>query len=172
MKTYNASLRNLEYRLRAFKDELPKHLERAIMAKEDAIVSAVSNDQLYRRGVDGKEVKIMSYRPYTPVTVKIKQKRGQPTTRVTLKNTGAFYAGMRVVYTSNGFYITSDDWKTEKLVAKYGPLIFRLTDKNLTRLLRVHIRKEIVRCIKQAARVAKYRANYEKKYGKISYYKV
>lgn len=172
MKIYNTSLRNLEYRLRAFKDELPKYLERAIMKKEDAIVSAISNDQLYRRGINGKEVKIMSYQPYTSVTVGIKQRRGQPTTRVTLKNTGAFYAGMHVVYTSSGFYVTSDDPKTERLVAKYGPLIFRLTDKNFTRLLRGHIRKELVWQIKQAARVAKFKANYEAKYGKISYYKV
>lgn len=170
-KYYNTSLRNLEYRLRAFKEDLPKYLEKAIMDREEEIVAAVANKQLYNRGINGAGVKIMSYQPYTATTRAIKQRKHQPATRVTLRDTGAFHAGMHIVYERDGFYITSSDLKTEGLVEKYGPLIFRLTDANLTRLLRGPIRKALQRRIRQAARVAKYKANYEKKYGKINYYK-
>lgn len=152
IKRYNATLRNLEYRLRAFKDNLPMLLESIVRDKEDIIVSAIADDQLYRRGINGKGEKIMNYMPYTITTIKNKKLKGQPTTRVTLRDTGAFHESMYVVFDSEGFYITASDEKTQGLVEKYGEEIFRLTDKNLTRIIRSHIRKELVKRLKQAIR--------------------
>lgn len=151
-KYYNASIRNLEYRLRRFKDQLPETLEDIVYEVEDVIVSAVANDQLYRRGITGKGVKIASYAPYAESTVRIKKILGQPTTRVTLRDTGDFHKNMFVVFSDEypgGFYITSSDKKTEKLVEKYGPEIFRLTDANFTRILRVHIKRRLQKRLKK-----------------------
>lgn len=152
VKRYNATLRNLEYRLRAFKDNLPMYLEDIIRDKEDVIVSAIADDQLYRRGINGRGEKIMSYMPYTAKTIQNKKRKGQPTTRVTLRDTGAFHKSMFAVFDSEGFYITASDEKTEELIKKYGEEIFRLTDKNFTRIVRSHIRKELVKRLKRAIR--------------------
>lgn len=152
VKRYNASLRNLEYRLRAFKDSLPMLLEDIVRDKEDVIVSAIADDQLYRRGINGKGEKIMDYMPYTTTTVRIKKKKGQPTTRVTLRDTGDFHNSMFVVFDAEGFYVTASDDKTPELIEKYGDKIFRLTDKNLTRIIRSHIRKELVKRLKKAVK--------------------
>lgn len=152
VKRYNATLRNLEYRLRAFKDNLPMYLEDIIRDKEDVIVSAIADDQLYRRGINGRGEKIMSYMPYTAKTIQNKKRKGQPTTRVTLRDTGAFHKSMFVVFDSEGFYITASDEKTEELIKKYGEEIFRLTDKNFIRIVRSHIRKELVKRLKRAIR--------------------
>lgn len=152
VKRYNATLRNLEYRLRAFKDNLPMYLEDIIRDKEDVIVSAIADDQLYRRGINGRGEKIMSYMPYTAKTIQNKKRKGQPTTRVTLRDTGAFHKSMFVVFDSEGFYIIASDEKTEELIKKYGEEIFRLTDKNFTRIVRSHIRKELVKRLKRAIR--------------------
>ena len=152
IKRYNATLRNLEYRLRAFKDSLPMLLEDIVRDKEDVIVSAIADDQLYRRGINGKGKKIMDYMPYTARTIKNKKRKGQPTTRVTLRDTGAFHESMYVVFDSEGFYITASDEKTQGLVEKYGEEIFRLTDKNFTRIVRSHIRKELVKRLKRVIR--------------------
>lgn len=152
IKRYNTTLRSLEYRLRSFKDNLPTLLEDIIRDKEDIIVSAIADNQLYRHGINGKGKKIMDYAPYKPRTIQIKKKKGQPTTRVTLRDTGAFHGSMFVVFDSEGFYVTSDDKKVPWLVKKYGEEIFRLTDKNLTRIIRSHVRKELVKRLKQAAR--------------------
>lgn len=152
VKRYNASLRNLEYRLRAFKDSLPMLLEDIVRDKEDVIVSAIADDQLYRRGINGKGKKIMDYMPYTATTVRIKKKKGQPTTRVTLRDTGDFHNSMFVVFDAEGFYVTASDDKTPELIEKYGDEIFRLTDKNLTRIIRSHIRKELVKRLKKAVK--------------------
>ena len=118
LKRYNATIRNLEYRLRAFKDSLPNLLEDIIRDKEDVIVSAIADDQLYRRGINGKGEKIMDYAPYKPTTVRIKKRKGQPTPRVTLRDTGDFHKSMFVVFDSEGFYITASDEKTTKLIEK------------------------------------------------------
>ena len=152
IKRYNATLRNLEYRLRAFKDSLPMLLEDVVRDKEDVIVSAIADDQLYRRGINGKGEKIMDYMPYAAKTIKNKRKKGQPTTRVTLRDTGAFHESMFVVFDSEGFYITASDEKTQGLVEKYGKEIFRLTNKNFTRIIRSHIRKELAKRLKRAIR--------------------
>lgn len=149
---FNTTLRNLEYRLRAFKDSLPMLLEEIIRDKEDVIISAITDDQLYRRGINGRDEKIMNYMPYRPSTIRKKQKKGQPTTRVTLKDTGEFYKSIFMVFDSEGFYITSSDEKAKYLIKKYGKSIFRLTDKNLTRILRSHVKKELIKRIKRAAR--------------------
>ena len=149
IKRYNASLRNIEYRLRAFKDSLPSLLKDIIEDKEEVIISAIADDQLYRRGINGYGEKIMDYAPYKPRTIALKLKKGQPTTRVTLRDTGAFHRAMYLVFDSEGFYVSSADRKTPDLVAKYGDSIFRLTDSNFNRILRSHIRKELVRRIKK-----------------------
>lgn len=152
VKRYNSSLRNLTYRLRAFRDSLPRLLEDAVRSKEDVIISAIANDQLYRRGIEGRGIKIMDYEPYTKATIKIKKKKGQPTTRVTLRDTGSFHKSMFLVFDSEGFYVTSSDEKTGKLVARYGETIFRLTDENFNRILNKHIRRELVKQLKKAVR--------------------
>lgn len=152
VKRYNATLRNLEYRLRAFKDSLPMMLEDIINDKEDVIVSAIANDQLYRRGINGRGEKIMDYMPYTARTIQNKKKKGQPTTRVTLRDTGAFHKSMFVVFDSEGFYVTASDEKTQDLIEKYGDEIFRLTNKNFTRIVRSHVRKELIKRLKKAAK--------------------
>lgn len=152
IKRYNATLRNLEYRLRIFKDSLPTLLEDIVRSKEDVIVSAIADDQLYRRGINGRGEKIMDYEPYAARTIENKKRKGQPTTRVTLRDTGDFHKSMHVIFDSEGFYVTSDDEKAKYLVKKYGGEIYRLTDKNFTRIIRSHIRKELVKRLKQAIR--------------------
>lgn len=146
---YNTSLRNLQYRLRRFKDDLNKHLEDIILSKEEEIINIVTQEQLFKEGINGKGIKIMDYQPYRPSTIKAKIRKGQPTNRVTLRDTGEFYKSMFLVFEPDGFYITSSDDKTKYLIKKYGEEIFRITDSNLTKLLREHIRKELVNRIKK-----------------------
>lgn len=142
-KRYNATMRNLEYRLRRFKDSLPDILSDVIWANRDLIVSTIAETQLYEQGINGKGQEIMSYMPYRPSTIERKRKKGQPTTRVTLRDTGKFHGSMFLVVDDEGFYITSDDEKTKYLIKKYGEEIFRLTNENFNKILRENIRKEL-----------------------------
>lgn len=140
MAYYNGSLKNLIFRLRKFKEILPQELKEEILENKFVIIQMITKDQLYERGINGENVFIASYQPYAQKTIQVKLKKGQPTDRVTLKDTGEFYDSFDVVFDENGFYVTSSDDKAKYLVEKYGRTIFRLTNDNLTTLLREYVR--------------------------------
>lgn len=146
---FNASIRNLVYRLRKFKDILSDELKNEIMKHEDVIIQMVVRDQLYDQGIEGRGISIMSYQPYTARTIQIKQRKGQPYDRVTLRDTGEFYSSLHVEFDDDGFYVTSTDDKAKYLLARYGKTIFRLTNQNFTELLRNYIIPELQQKLKE-----------------------
>ena len=130
-KYYGLSIRNLAYRLRKFDEVLGRELVKTVLAHEQEIIEAITEDQLYERGVNGDDVEIMTYAPYAPSTVKRKIRKGQPYNRVTLRDTGEWYKSLRLIYDVDGFYLTSTDYKNKYLKDKYGPKILKLTKENL-----------------------------------------
>lgn len=148
-KYFNASLRNLTYRLRKFKEILNDELKEEILSHWYVIVDMISEDQLYEQGINGRGVEIKSYQPYTPRTIKNKIKKRQPIDRVTLRDTGELRKSLRVEFDDEGFYITSTDDKAPYLLKKYGQTIFRLTDENLKILLNNYIRPELQTKLKE-----------------------
>lgn len=146
---FNLTIRNLVYRLRKFKSILDQELKDEILRHEDVIVEMITQDQLYELGIEGRGVEIMSYMPYRPRTIKKKLKKGQPTNRVTLKDTGSFYASLHVEFDDTGFYVTSTQDKTKYLLKKYGKTIFRLTDNNLKVLLNEYIKPSLKEKMKE-----------------------
>ena len=46
------------------------------------IIDANAEEQLFEQGINRLGVDIMDYRPYTPLTIAIKEEKGQPTNRV------------------------------------------------------------------------------------------
>jgi hypothetical protein len=67
--------------------------------------------------------------PYAELTKQIKKLKGQPTDRVTLKDTGAFHRSFNVMFETDGFMVDSKDELKNKLVEKYGAIL-GLTDKS------------------------------------------
>lgn len=115
------------------------YVEDIIREKEQIIINFNRESQLYNKGITSKSKDISSYKPYRRVTIQIKQDKGQPTDRVTLKDRGDFYEGFYIEYFEEGFLISSTDEKTKKLKAKYGEDIFGLTNENLSNLLHKEI---------------------------------
>lgn len=76
--------------------------------------------------------------PYAPMTIFLKIAKGQ-SLRVTLRDEGDFQEGFYMEAGSFPIKIRSKDWKEGKLVEKYGPDIFGLTQQNLE-----EVRKDIV----------------------------
>lgn len=146
---FNTSLRNLNYRLRKFKSILSQELENTILDNESVIVEMITQQQLYEQGIEGRGIEISSYAPYAESTIRKKIKKGQPTNRVTLKDTGDFYKSLRIEFDDKGFYIASNDFKSPYLLEKYGPTIFRLTDENLKILIHRYIRPALTVKLKE-----------------------
>lgn len=132
-KYYNASIRNLVYRLRKFKPVLESALKEEVEKNADFLTDLIR--LRLNLGFDGFYNKIQP--PYAPRTIKNKIRKGQPTDRVTLKDTGDFYASLHVEFDEGGFRIVSNDNKAKYLLANYGDAILRLPDEDLTRLLKL-----------------------------------
>lgn len=71
---------------------------------------------------------------YTPLTVFLKSEKGQPTDRVTLRDTGEFYADIRAEFDNDEVVLRDDNEKTIKLQNKYGDEILGLSDQSIKRI--------------------------------------
>ena len=147
---YNTSIKNLTYRLRKFKDNLSDTLEDIVRENEDIIVSAVTADQLFEEGIDGRGVTLESIHPYADRTLFRKIRKGQPIDRVTLRDSGRFYDSIYLVYDKGGFYLTSDHRAYPTLRKRYGKALLRLTDDSLNYILNEVIRPELYERFKRA----------------------
>lgn len=81
---------------------------------------------------DGEEIqrKNAGYKGYAPKTIKIKEAKGQPTDRITLKDTGDFQADVFADVRQDGMIVDSADEKSLKLQKDYGNKIFGLASKS------------------------------------------
>lgn len=105
------------------------YTRKALEQNQQKVVEA-NVEQLYKYGINSLGIRIDTYQPYTPYTVRVKQEKGQPYDRVTLRDTGDFQKSFEVVFEPVGFYITATDYKTQDLIDKYGAKIFGLTKEN------------------------------------------
>lgn len=103
----------------------------AVRGSEEEILSLNTEDQMYKKGVDAKGEKIAP--PYTEGTKAIKRAKGQPTNRVTLRDTGDFHESVFVDAEEKALRFGADDPKAEKLYKKYGPDVIGLTAENIKR---------------------------------------
>jgi len=121
------SLQRLISRLRAF--DVEKELLDAVKQNEDIIRDLNTEDQLFSKGIDSRGNQLPL--PYAPMTIAIKQQKGQPTNRITLRDEGDFHKGFFVRADKFPIEIDSTDGKRSKLVAEWGEDIFGLTESNL-----------------------------------------
>ena len=89
----------------------------------EAEIIDLNTEQLFT-GLDANKQAITP--SYRPLTITIKRQKGQPTNRVTLKDTGDIYDGFEVRFDKEYFAIFSNDDKAEKIERKYGKDIFGL----------------------------------------------
>lgn len=121
--------------LRDFRDTLGQIIKTKIEQDTSIIIDMNANRQLYQQGINSEGEDIMSYAPYRAKTIKIKLTKGQPTDRVTLRDTGDFHTSFEVVADETQFKIDATDWKAQELVAKYGKEILGLTEEHVHELI-------------------------------------
>lgn len=124
------------------------YTRKALEQSQQKIVE-LNVEQLYEYGENSLGVRIDTYRPYTPYTISIKQEKGQPYDRVTLRDTGDFHRSFGVVFEPTGFYITATDHKTQELIDKYGPEIFGLTEINRQTITTNYVVPVVIKEIKR-----------------------
>ena len=127
-------IEDLINRVQNFESNINQYIKAEIAEDEAYICDMNSQNQLYERGINSKNKKIADYAPYTSTTIAIKKLKGQPTNRVTLRDTGEFHASFFLYIDDYKFFIDATDDKVNKLAFKYGEDIFGLTDDNINEL--------------------------------------
>ena len=120
-----------------FNDELTsgRLVQKIIWDNEAYIIDMNAEEQLFEQGINRLGVEISDYAPYSPVTIAIKEAKGQPTNRVTLRDEGDFESSFYLEVGDKQFEIKASDFKTEDLIKKYGRQILGLTDENISILI-------------------------------------
>lgn len=93
---------------------------------EKAVYGEDAQRQQLFKGLDRDENKIKNIltgsEDYAPLTVEIKTAKGQPTNRITLKDTSDYYSGMKIDVEGVKYRIYSVDEKADLLDVTYSPL--------------------------------------------------
>ena len=113
-------------------------------------VPGIIRDRLYTSGTYTTDKPIVTYFANTPNvyahrTIDIKGEKGQPTDRVTLKDTGQFYATIKATAGRDAYTVTGDTEKFEESVDPDNVLGLSETDIN-------KIRPEMITLTIQTAR--------------------
>ena len=119
-------------------------IQNIIWENEAYIVDLNAEEQLFEQGINRLGVEISDYAPYSPVTIEIKEAKGQPTNRVTLRDEGDFESSFFLEVGTKQFEIKASDWKTEELIKKYGRQILGLTDENIAILIWQYIYPDLM----------------------------
>jgi hypothetical protein len=136
-------------RLNSFGADVNEIMEKVVRENEDIIVEMNSEDQLFEKGITSTGVEISSYAPYQPMTLEIKQGKGQPTDRVTLRDERDFHRSFYIEFKSEGFQIKASDSKADELIFEYGPEIMGLSEENRIDLLHNYFLPAIIKYYKQ-----------------------
>lgn len=104
----------------------------------DFMVELNTIEQLYNKGIDANRNFLGEYSPYTII---IKQAKGQPTNRVTLKDTGEFYESFYATLLADGdIFIGANPLKKDAsgkitdLTIEWGKDIIGLTPESMNKL--------------------------------------
>jgi hypothetical protein len=101
-----------------------------LVDNQHILIGMNTDDQLFTKGVDADNIPIMDSKPYSPYTVAAKKRKGQPTNRVTLRDSGDFHGDFVIKRTVTSVQITSTNEKAVRLTMKYGDAIFGLIPEN------------------------------------------
>ena len=115
------------------------------------IINLNTEEQLFKQGINALNVKLDTIGGgYSDATIigtsnfEGKISKGQPTDRVTLKDTGEFYESFKITLNKDNFVISSDPMKDgTSLFQRWGKEIEGLTPENL-QLVIDEIRKKMV----------------------------
>jgi len=125
------------------------YIQNIIFENEAFIIDMNAEEQLYEQGINRLGVSISDYAPYSPYTISIKEQKGQPTNRVTLRDEGDFENSFFLQVSDKQFEIKAADFKTEELIKKYGRQILGLTLENVSQLIWAYIYPDLINITKK-----------------------
>jgi len=126
------SLDHITKRLKDWQKKADQRVIAVAKTEQPTIERLNTDEQMYNKGERADGAAITP--PYTAFTKAIKQMNGQPTGRVTLRDTGDFHKSVSVKWGKTEFKLVANDPKTPDLVRKYSPQILGLSDGSIDKL--------------------------------------
>lgn len=123
------------------KNGIEQETAKIIIKFEKEILDLIRENQLYDKGVDGKDKPL---KPYTRFTVGYKKIKGQKYSNTTLEDTGSFYKSFQTDYGSFILEVFATDRKLPKLEKKYGKNIIKFNLDSKEKLSSEIIRPNLV----------------------------
>lgn len=128
-------------RIVELRDSFNGLIKEAFNEQKKLIVKYNADEQMYKLGQDSKGSVI---RPaYAKSTIRLKKAKGQPTKRVTLKDTGAFHKTLIVTPHDDYLEISSDESYAWRLIEKYGDDILGIQEELLKDFVKLHVLPKI-----------------------------
>ncbi|RSK50103.1 hypothetical protein [Hymenobacter rigui] len=122
---------------------LPRVLEQQVedtVRDNTAFLEDANTDQL----ASGKDATGADITPeYADLTIALKQIKGQPTDRVTLRDSGDFYTGIIAQLSGKQVELVGTDPKTAELEERYGPDIIGVPDPALDEFRQDYIKPDL-----------------------------
>ncbi len=116
---------------------------------QNNIIKLNTIDQLFNDGIDSLGDSLGEYSPFT---VELKKAKGQPTDRITLKDTGDFYKTFKVEVKDDSFFINANPIKDDNnLFDDFGSEIVGLTEDNQKKISKTILDNTIKYIRKQLA---------------------
>lgn len=113
---------------------------------ESRVVSDITDGQLFTFGQDGKGISLGSY---AQSTINRKKAKGQPTNRVTLRDTGEYHRSHRLELTSDGIEVKADPVNGDyELRSRYGDDILVWSDKNQDVFVEKILKESLIKYLK------------------------
>jgi hypothetical protein len=136
-------------KMKYLNDHVEEMVVEVLVDNQHIIIDMNAEEQLFIRGVDSDNVPLMKEHPYSPYTVQIKKQKGQPTNRVTTRDSGDFHDSFKLKKSKTSVLITATDEKTFDLTMKYGDAIFGLIPENFNEVQIHYVKPEILKRLRE-----------------------
>tara|TARA_R110000796_G_scaffold112933_2_gene224620 strand:+ start:453 stop:905 length:453 start_codon:yes stop_codon:yes gene_type:complete len=128
MPVDNSILNDLKKTVEDLQNAINNSIQESISQNNQVILELQTQEQMYQ-GIDSKGIDIKP--AYAASTIKIKRRKGQPTDRVTLFDSGEFYKSLEVIAGKNDAIIRTIISYSVFLVNKYADIL-GLDEENWT----------------------------------------
>ena len=128
MPVDNSILNDLKKTVEDLQNAINNSIQESISQNNQVILELQTQEQMYQ-GIDSKGIDIKP--AYADSTIKIKRRKGQPTDRVTLFDSGEFYKSLEVIAGKNDAIIRTIISYSVFLVNKYADIL-GLDEENWT----------------------------------------
>ena len=139
-------------RLKTLQDGIYEEIQDAFNRKQAEVLDYNTNKQLFKKGERADGARLIP--KYAESTKRIKRKKGQRISNVTLRDTGAFYKSIKVDARAEEVEINTNgslDY-SDHLENRYGAQLYGLQPKFLKQFYNRFIKKRVKRLVKKAVK--------------------